>query len=59
MLWAAVGVGLDRDLGVVVMVAYMAYVGVGRCEIHVAQATQSSWIPIKLCTGATGVTMNE
>ena len=51
MLWAAVGVGLDRDLGVVVMVAYVAYVGVGRCEVHVAQATQSSWIPIKLGRG--------
>ena len=51
MLWAAVGVGLDRDLGVVVMVAYVAYVGVGQCEVYVAQATQSSWIPIKLGQG--------
>ena len=51
MLWAAVGVGLDRDLGAVAMVAYVAYVGVGWCEVHVAQATHSNWIPIKLGQG--------
>ena len=38
MLWAAVGVGLDRDLGAVAMVAY---VQCGGCEY--AQLPMPCW----------------
>ena len=46
MLWAAVGVGLDRDLGVVVIQAGVQCGGCEYAQLPVAMlATQLSWIP--------------